>query len=603
MDKRIPFFSTAKKRAALLLAALFLLTACFSFPGAPALSETEGERGLLELAPVLSEGLSLTPLEGASLSAEGHGEGESFVFEETVLLGFTVTPEEGWSFCPDYSVFFPDDPRACITDNGDGSFSFTFEAAAGESVLLSEANGIRLNASAESLPRLYIDAELPFDEIGKTEWVGAAFRLELGSKHFESGEFEGAGSVKGRGNSSWTYPKKPYSIKLESKKSLLDIPKTKKYAIIPSYHDNSYLRNYLTYKSFENMLAVGYTPKCEFTEVYLNGEYNGIYLLVERVDIEKSKIDIEEADAEHITGGYLIEKDVWGKFDPEEDVWFNCPYWANPAEDYFTIKAPDPGGDQALQEAMTEYLEAFMQRVHDAIMNGEGDWRDYVDIPTWADMTVLQELVKNPDGNFKTSCYLYKLEDDDHLYMTAPWDFDFSYGQVTWSNAAPGHNDEVDCPPGHTASGLFTLNSSSPWFNKLYRDCPEFAETIRIYYTVYRREVIPGMFDMINEQAAYLSAAVEADTALWDRTFASGVRRLRLWLRNRIEWLDGEWLLEDGDCDMDGEVTILDALTALRLAMNITAGGPAALLADVDADGEVTVLDALILLRRAMLIS
>ncbi|MBQ7060745.1 MAG: CotH kinase family protein [Clostridia bacterium] len=564
--KRSSAIKAFRSRAALLLAAVFLLTAFSALLGGSAFSAGNGvkagdkpredENCVLTLSPRLSEGLSLLPLEGASLSIQGLLTGDHFIFGETATLGFSVSADEGWSWCPDYSVFFKDDARAAVTGNQNGGYDFRFYAVEGESVLLSAAFDIRINAAAESLPRLYIDASVPFSEIDREHWVDAEFRLELGSKHFESGEYEGEGKVKGRGNSSWTPQKKPYSIKLESKKSLLDIPKTKKYAIIPSYYDISYMRNYITYKGFGEMISIWYVPKCEFVEVYLNGEYRGVYLLTERVDIEKTKVDIEEADIEHITGGYLIEKDVQGKFSFTNDVWFHCPYWANQAQDYFTIKAPDPDDDDEFRQAMIGYLEPFMQRVHNAIINGQGDYRNYVDIASWADITVLQELCKNPDGNFKTSCFMYKLENDDHLYMTAPWDFDFAYGLVDWTNADEEHNDVDDCPQANTADGFMTLNSSSPWFLKLWNDCPEFAEAVKCYYTEYRRGVIPGMLEMIDEQAAYLSSAVLPDAEMWNRNFTNGVRRLRNWLNGRIAWLDGEWLIEDGEAGLDEALNI-----------------------------------------------
>ena len=74
-----------------------------------------------------------------------------------------------------------------------------------------------------------------FSLIGKDNWVSANFSLTLGTKKYSSGEFSGSGYVKGRGNLSWTQPQKPYSIKLEQKTSLLDIPATKRYAIVASY--------------------------------------------------------------------------------------------------------------------------------------------------------------------------------------------------------------------------------------------------------------------------------------------------------------------------------------------------------------------------------
>ncbi|MBO4879919.1 MAG: CotH kinase family protein [Clostridia bacterium] len=502
------------------------------------------------MVPQPSEGVTIVLPDNAALTVTGRHAGNSIVFDETKTLTFIAEFSEGWTFCRTYSVFFPGDARAAVTENADGTVTFAFSAVAGENVAVSDFYGVAVNASAAELPELRIDTEIPFSDITKLEWVDAHFTLTLGTKPFESGDYEGDGKVKGRGNSSWTYPKKPYSIKLNSKASLLDIPKTKKYAIIANYQDSSYLRNYITYKTFLGLLGIGYVPKCEFVDVYLNGEYNGLYLLTERIDIEKSKVNIEEADADHLSGGYLIEKDAYGKVDFDNDLWFNCPYWANQSKDYFVLKAPEPE-DTDLQLAMKSYLEEYMQRIHDCLINGSGEpYTEYVDPATWIDFMIVQEVSKNIDGCMKTSCFMYKDRDDEHLYMTAPWDFDFAYGLVSWTNNSPDHNDG-DCPPGNTPDGFIAINSAAPWLKAVYYNNEEFRWALKTRYTEYRRTFLDEMLPMINEQAAYISISQAADGALWNRNFSYGIRKLRSFLEGRLEWLDSQWLLADGEVDLD----------------------------------------------------
>lgn len=512
------------------------------------------EGAVFTLEPKASDGMSIVLPEEDSLTVRGHELGDRFVFDETKELVFTAVFGEGWSYNSTYSHFFDGDNRAAIAVNGDGSVEFRFAASEGDSVASEKLFSVQINASVEELPKLYIDAAVPFDEIGKTEWVEANYTLTLGTKQFSTGDYEGAGFVKGRGNSSWQSPKKPYSIKLESKASLLDIPKTKKYAVIPGFHDNSLMRNYISYKCLQDLIGIDYVPKCEFVDVYLNGQYNGIYILVERIDTGKNKVDIEEADEENMTGGYLIEKNIQGKFSLANDIWFNCPYWANQTRDYFELHAPEPEGE--LREAMLAYLEGWVNDIHDCIMNGSGDYLDYVDTTTWIDFIILQEVSKNPDGNFKTSCWLYKDRDDDHMYMTAPWDFDFAYGLVDWNNASPGHNDVDDCPQSYTFEDFMIINSSNPWMKKLYETQPEFVRAIRIRYTEYRSTIIENMFDMIEEQAAYLSAVQVPNHELWGKNFTAGVNKLLSFLRGRTAWLDEQWLIEDGSADLDEALNI-----------------------------------------------
>lgn len=591
----------AKRIALALAAALMFLNL------SPAVSHpaVRAEEGAVTLEPAVSEGVEIFEREPGSMSVLAHAEGDSLVFDETKLVSFRAVYGEGWLACTKYSHFFPGDSRAASEALANGDTEFLFRAEQGASVSLEEWNAVKVNASCSELPKLYIDAAADFADIDRETWVDASFTLTMGTKQFSSGDFEGAGSVKGRGNSSWNYPKKPYSIKLSSKASLLDIPKTKKYAIIPSYYDGSLMRNYITYKGFQGLEGIGYVPKCEFVEVYLNGEYNGIYILCERIDIEKSKVNITEASAEDLTGGYLIEKDVNGRIDFNEDIWFDCPYWANQAKDYFVIKAPEPD-DPELVSQMREYLTDYMQRLHDSVMGISGEnYLNYVDTSSWVDFIIVEEIAKNIDGCMKTSCWMYKESGDDHLYMTAPWDFDFAYGRVSWNNQSEAHNDVVDCPNADTPDGFMIVNSSNPWMDRLYDTEPEFRTALMQRYTQYRHTLIDGLFTMIDEQAAYLAVVQQPNAELWNVGFNSGVKNLKDWLTARVEWLDSQWLIGSvylpGDVDQNGSVTANDALILLRAALGIiTLEGEAAELGDVDGDGAITANDALIVLRRSL---
>ena len=389
-----------RRITAAILAAIMLLALLPA--GAGSESAARGESMVYALEPRVSDGVTVSESAEGSMRALAHEEDGMLVFDENTELSVTVTYGAGWLICEKYSHFFDGDGRASHEETAPGVYVYTFAAHEGESVALSAWEGVVFNASCSELPKLYIEAEEDFADIGKEEWVPAQFTLTLGTKQFSGGDYEGAGAVKGRGNSSWNYPKKPYSIKLDSKASLLGIPKTKKYAVIPSYYDGSLMRNYITYKTYQGLVGIDYVPKCEFVDVYLNGEYNGIYILVERIDIEKNKIDIEEADASDLSGGYLIEKDIMSKVSAD-DILFDCPYWANASKDVFVLKTPEPE-EEELIAAMRAYLEEYMQRVNDAVMGVSGEsYTELVDVSSWVDFIILQEIAKNIDGNLKSA--------------------------------------------------------------------------------------------------------------------------------------------------------------------------------------------------------
>ena len=541
-----------KKLLCTLLAVL--MTAAICLPAA-ALAEAAPRDGAYEYAitPDHSDGVTLEyDAEAFTLSViEEYG---MLRIAEDRTLTLTASFDEGWTYSANYSNFFrAHADRVTVADGENGTKVFTFNAVAGDYMTEDELQTVGIYASAAELPKFYVTTEIPFSQIGKDEYVAASFELTLGTKQYASGNYSGTGSIKGRGNTSWGQPKKPYSIKLDSKKSLLDIPKTKKYAIIPSYSDPSLIRNYLTYKSGLMLDGIGYVPKCEFVEVYLNGSYNGIYLLVERVSIESNKIDIEEANADELTGGYLIEKDISGKIDFSEDQWFNCPYWANQDRDYFVLKEPEPE-DASLLSDMLSYLTNYMQALHNAIMGTSGEsYTKYVDTPSWIDFIIVQELAKNIDGNLKTSCYMYKQAQDDHLYMTAPWDFDLAYGnpETTWNNADHQHNDYYDCPDAQSPADFMTINSSCPWFDHLYDDHEEFRAALMEKYAEYRRSMIPFMLRTLDSQGAYLYEAAVRNDNMWGKNFNNGVSSLRNWFTSRVAWLDGQWLPDQEPIDLD----------------------------------------------------
>lgn len=542
------------------LAAIFLLTSATSLVGAEiAQAET------ITLRPDVSDGISLL---ADDMSVRAECQQGIITFLETKQLRFTAVFGEGWSYSENYSVFFPNaSARTHITANADGSRTFTFDCVNGESIPESDFIGVGIYAVAASLPKLEINVNQPIENVGKEAWVAASFNLTLGTKQFDSGNYSGSGSIKGRGNTSWDQPKKPYSIKLESKASLLDIPRTKKYAIVPSYSDQSMMRNFITYKAGLMLDGIEYTPKCEFVEVYLNGSYNGIYILVERIDIESTKVDIEEATVEDLTGGYLIEKDIANKIDFSSDLWFDCPYWANQDQDYFVLKAPE-ADDPALAQQMRDYLANHMQQLHNSIMNIYGEsYTRYVDVDSWIDFIIMQEITKNIDGNLKTSCYMYKQSGDDHIYMTALWDFDLAYGNANWDNASWEHNDYNDCPSGTGTGGFMTINSSCPWFDTLYDEYPEFHDALVSKYNEYRDTIVPAMFAMMNEQGAYLSANTDRNDNMWGTDFSYGVNSLRNWLNGRIAWLDAQW------SDDYEEIGLDQALNAIGGSLHFSTEG------------------------------
>lgn len=493
------------------------------------------------ITPELSAGLTLA--DGADLTVKGTYSGDMFIFSETKTVSFTANIDQGFEFSEKYSEIFKGDSAYVRIAKENSAVKVTYEAKKGRAVPLSTLKTVNLNASADKLATLFIEIDCDADEISKENWTDATFELKLGSKKYASGEFGGTGRIKGRGNTSWTKSKqKPYSINLDEKASLCDIPKTKKYALITTSLDSSLMRNYIMYKSSLGLDGIAYTVKCEMITVYINNFSYGTYTLCERVAAENTKINIEEATPENIYGGYVIEKNISDKIDFETEAWFKSPYQANVNEDFFTCKDPD---EKEVNIQMRNYLEGLMQRLHDSVMGISGeDYTKYIDVDSWVDFAIMQEIAKNVDGNFKTSCFLVKPENSEVLQMSALWDFDYALGNLNTNNAGE-FNDGYDCPNADTADGFMIINSSNPWFKALYEK-PEFKARLCETYARYKDTVIRDLTDYLYEGSAYIESAVKKDTKWVDANdVAESVKNLKTWIENRIEWLDSQWLEEE----------------------------------------------------------
>src|SRR5690606_4215333 len=105
--------------------------------------------------------------------------------------------------------------------------------------------------------------------------------------------FTGITEVKGRGNSTWGMPKKPYRIKLDEKAPLLEMPTDKSWTLLANYGDQSLLRNDVAFE-VSRRLELEYTPRQRFVELFLNGEYMGNYTLTEHVKESEDRIPIDE---------------------------------------------------------------------------------------------------------------------------------------------------------------------------------------------------------------------------------------------------------------------------------------------------------------------
>lgn len=253
-------------------------------------------------------------------------------------------------------------------------------------------------------------------------------------------------NIRGRGNSSWDWPKKPYKIKFDSKIDLFGNGKAKKWTLIANYTDYSMARNYMVYslaQDFEQLSKS--TTTTQFVEVYFNGRYDGIYLVCEQVETGSNRVEVED-DLEKVTDpeqlGFLIELDrrvvengaaPWGtdRFVYDGDQYFRLSnnYKYFDTDTPFIIKSPDfdDATDLGLNfNVYVDHIKSYMDNAFEILWSGNYNAvQEKIDVQSWAEGYIVDELFKNVDVTY-SSFYMFKDNKDGKLYRGPLWDYDIS---------------------------------------------------------------------------------------------------------------------------------------------------------------------------------
>ncbi len=387
-----------------------------------------------------------------------------------------------------------------------------------------------------------------YNEKGKTEYDGA---LDY---------------IKGRGNSSWGMAKKPYNIKIAKKTNLFGMGKSKKWSLIANYSDNSHLRNAAVYYAAQQ-IGLDYTPKFVFCDVYTNGDYQGVYLLITRIEANSKRVDVanlddvneeiaiaasgnEDLDMDSLpqggaygrfagliegtkkwveipeapegytvdnTGGYILEMELANRYYGEKSGFVTT------RSQPITMKSPEYAS-----QAQMEYISDLYQRFEDAVFAGNGrnalgeHYTDIADLESLAKYYMISEWCSNMDSGL-TSTYFYKPEGADSKLFAGPvWDYDIAFGNNEGTRYGCNYNNPEEFTVcfgrqyRNTVFGKLDVDYKPTIYNRLCRR-PEFVEACRRLWDA-------GIGDKLAETAAEyifnmsrtIKASAVADGIRWN---------------------------------------------------------------------------------------
>ena len=255
--------------------------------------------------------------------------------------------------------------------------------------------------------------------------------------------------VRGRGNASWNFPKKPYRLKFDEKQKLLDAPaKAKKWTLINNYGDKTLMRNMIAFE-ISRRLGMAYTPYCHPVDVVLNGEYRGCYQLCDQIEVNKNRVNITEMEPEDITlpalsGGYLIEIDAYASGE--------ASHFYSTRGTPVTIKSPD---DDDIVTAQSRYITDYFNLLENSVFSAgfydlEQGYRKYLDLDSFLKHFIVGELSGNTDTYW--SVYMTKDRESDKFFTGPVWDFDIAFDNDQRTYPVDQHTDFVYATVGSVAS-------------------------------------------------------------------------------------------------------------------------------------------------------
>jgi len=366
------------------------------------------------------------------------------------------------------------------------------------------------------LPVVFIDTGDDSDITSKEDWKPATMSIKGNDRldDFPASDI----SIRGRGNSTWDYPKKPYAIKLDKKAPVLGMPEHKRWVLLANYNDLTLVRTALAFFMGREYTGLRWKQGGEPVEVVLNGRHLGSYYLCEQVKIDRNRV----AD------GYLIEVD-------SKASWDDITFVSDVSGLTFNIKDPD------VDRGGSEYF-AVKSRIdraeRDLRMRDRDSYRGYMHLDSFADWYLNSEISKNSDACFHTSVYM-NLAADNTLYMGPLWDYDIAFGNDPFGNH--DNSPREFWIRDHDRSGL--------WLSALFDD-DEFIALLKSRYAVIssrRGEIM----DYIDRSCAEMRRSVYFNDRIWHRLAGRGasrseilaaydreVARLKNWLGERFEWLD-----------------------------------------------------------------
>jgi CotH kinase protein/Secretion system C-terminal sorting domain len=419
---------------------------------------------------------------------------------------------------------------------------------------------IKVNTNGGTIvnePKILADLQIIDNGVGKINKVTDNANVYLGKTGIE---FRGS-------TSQQFFPKKPYGIELwvdasqtSRKVALLGMPSESDWVLNASYNDKTFMRDVLAYDLANRMGR--YATRTRYCEMVVNGNYEGIYILMEKIKRDKGRVDVSslkttDNTGDDVTGGYILKID---KTEGSRSKLWSTFFKINGATYVIPIQIEYPKITD-ITDAQFNYIKNYVTDFETSLsspdfLNPAAKWRSMSDMDSFVDYFLLTEVTKNVDG-YRLSTYFYKDKDSKggKLKMGPAWDYNLSFGNADYSD-------------GYKTSGfqykqndlLIPANDTyflSPfWWERLATDTT-FQSKVGKRWKVLKQTVLnPDRIDKWMDSTAIILQPITVRNfnrwqgvlgkKLWPNyyvgvTYSDEVNWMKNWIRQRISWLDSQF--------------------------------------------------------------
>lgn len=380
-----------------------------------------------------------------------------------------------------------------------------------------------------NIPAMYIDTRsgnMDYIHEDKENEEPGALRLYTsnGAANYH-GELE---KIHGRGNSTWLYGiKKPYNLELAVEADLLEMGSAKKWILLANESDPTHLRNKFIY-DFAEKIGLPYSPESDWVDLYLNGEYAGLYLLSERNEVHPQRVNLSQM------GSFLVSTDASGKMEERGKAFIRTKHLIPNIVLRIRYSAvPEINMKQIWQSAENAIL------AEDGIDPITGkNWLDLIDLDSWAKKYLVEEIATNIDGGVVSQFFYYDGKDETgRIYAGPVWDYDETAG-FTW----PWYMNP-------TPANVFCANrENAVWFHALYQKKEFYGQVVK-RYTEYQ----PILADMLErnflEYEAKVASSAKMNEVRWGAMNAQKASHtLQTYMTERMNFLSSIWTQNEPYC-------------------------------------------------------